>query len=224
MKCNLDKIKDFFPIRAEKVKNALVVFFIVGLAGFALPASRNLFIHLTPVAILLSSAVLAVFHRPVSGQRQYVVFMIVFIAGFFIEVAGVKTGFIFGNYAYGRGLGIKLFETPVLIGINWLFLIYSTNAMTDHLPFPVFLRIFASSLLMVAYDAVLEQAAPRLDMWSFEGPEAPFRNYLAWFAIAFALHSFVKFSGINYKNSFAAFVFTLQLVFFILLIITFNIN
>ena len=73
---------------------------------------------------------------------------------------------------------------------------------------------------MAVYDAVLNRL-PRF-VWSFEDP-APFRNYLAWFAIAFALHSFVKFSGINYKNSFAAFVFTLQLV-FILLTITFNIN
>ena len=100
MKCNLDKIKDFFPIRAEKVKNALVVFFIVGLAGFALPASRNLFIHLTPVAILLSLQYWQYFAVRYPDKDN----------GFhdsahcriLIEVAGVKTGFIFGNYAYGR--------------------------------------------------------------------------------------------------------------------------
>lgn len=224
MKVTTVNIREYFSGKGKKVKIALGIFFTVGVVGLILPVSRNLFIQLTPLAILLSSGALVLFHRPVYRQSKLPVFLIIFIAGYLIEVAGVKTGWLFGSYTYGNGLGIKLFETPVIIGVNWLVLIYCTYAITDHLSFPESFRIILSSLLMVSYDAVMEQVAPHLDMWSFEGDAVPIRNYLAWFATALFLHSLLKLSGIKYENSISTFVFTLQLVFFIILTIAIRIN
>lgn len=224
MKVTIDNIRNYFPGKEKNVKIVLGIFFTVGAVGLILPVSRSLFINLTPLAILLSSAALVLYHRPIFRNRKLPVFLIIFIAGYLIEVAGVNTGWLFGSYTYGNGLGIKLFETPVIIGINWLILIYCTYAITNNMAIPVPFRIILSSLLMVTYDAVMEQVAPQLDMWSFEGNAVPLRNYLVWFATAFFLHSFLKISGIKYLNSISIFVFILQLLFFIILTIAFRIS
>ena len=44
----------------------------------------------------------------------------VFLFGFIVEVVGVNTGIIFGEYTYGKTLGLTLFSTPLIMGINWI--------------------------------------------------------------------------------------------------------
>ena len=53
--------------------------------------------------------------------------------GFFIEVIGVKTGFIFGSYYYGAAMGIKILAVPLLIGLNWSILVYSTSLVVQYM-------------------------------------------------------------------------------------------
>ncbi|MBK7882949.1 MAG: carotenoid biosynthesis protein [Chitinophagaceae bacterium] len=43
--------------------------------------------------------------------------------GIAVEIIGVKTGFLFGNYSYGIVLGPKIQSVPILIGINWFIII-----------------------------------------------------------------------------------------------------
>jgi putative membrane protein len=47
-----------------------------------------------------------------------------------LEVVGVKTGLIFGEYKYGSTLGIKLFEVPLIIGFNWVFVILGSISIS----------------------------------------------------------------------------------------------
>ena len=61
------------------------------------------------------------------SYKQYIVFAVIFLVGLGIEIIGVSTKAIFGNYSYGNALGVKVFDTPLLIGMNWLFLIYTTR-------------------------------------------------------------------------------------------------
>jgi len=123
MKSNKTQIIDKIIKEEKKVKLLLIIFFIVGIIGFTIPFTSDFFIHLTPLALLLSAMALAIFHKPVSRKKLMTPFLLIFITSFIVEVAGVQSGFIFGNYTYGKGLGIKLFETTLLIGLNWLFLV-----------------------------------------------------------------------------------------------------
>jgi len=75
---------------------------------------------------------------------------------------------------------------------------------------------------MVIYDLVLEQIAPKLDMWEFEGGTAPARNYIFWLLFAVFFQIILKLSGIKSENRLAAFVFFLQLTFFLTLLIILN--
>lgn len=205
--------------RILTAKILLGIFFTVGITGMALPVSRETFTSLTPVALLLSIAAVIIFHKSQDPAREIFFFLFVFIAAFIIEAIGVKTGRIFGSYRYETGLGPKIFETPLMIGANWVLLVYCTAVISDRFPVSDFLKIIAGSSLMLAYDLILEQAAPVMLMWSFEDNVIPWRNYASWFLIAVIFHSLLRLSGVRTENRMAPFVLYVQAVFFIILVI-----
>ena len=208
------KIRSFILRKENKVMIGLILFYCVGVLGMSFQSTRPLFTRLTPLALLLSISALAIFHNPRADRKALLVFFSVFLISFFIEVIGVNTGLLFGNYTYGSGLGIKLFNTPLIIGVNWLLLVYCTGIIVNTLRLTISLKIVISSVLMVSYDLIMEQIAPQLDMWQFEGG-VPVRNFVAWFIIAFLLHLFLKLTGIRFENRIAGFIFFLQMGFFI---------
>lgn len=199
----------------QGLKRFLLVFYIVGAAGFAIPYTRAFFSMLTPLALMLNYFILVYHHK--SGWRHGWVFALIYFLGFFVEVAGVQTGMIFGNYEYGSGLGIKLAETPLLIGFNWLMLVYTTFVLTDSRKLPVLAKVFIASGLMVIYDIITEQTAPLLNMWSWDDGNIPLQNYLAWFVIAFVMHGLIRISGVRIQNNFAKYILLLQTFFFLIL-------
>ena len=146
------------------------------------------------------------------------------ILGFTVEVAGVNTHIIFGSYNYGNTLGIKLFNTPLLIGINWVMLSYSGSAITENIQVSVLMRIVFASIIMLIYDIFLEQLAQVLDMWRWNNSIVPVRNYVAWFLIALILQTIIKLSGIKIENSIALKIILIHVAFFMSLILFFRLS
>nr|MDA3822074.1 carotenoid biosynthesis protein [Bacteroidales bacterium] len=143
--------------------------------------------------------------------------LFIFCAGILIEIIGVKTGVIFGSYAYGPTLGIKILHTPIVIGVNWLMLVYGSLYITSQFIDVRYFRIVIASVLMVIYDFALEPVAIALEMWDWAGP-VPLQNYIAWFIISFLLIWFADKTGlVNKRNKIAAPLFYIQLGFFIVL-------
>jgi putative membrane protein len=96
-----------------------------------LPFSRELFITITPLNLLF--AALFLFYGRWPSRRVLFTGLAVFAASFLVEAVGVNTGMIFGSYSYGSALGPKLWNTPVIIGLNWFVLIYCTNVISRQL-------------------------------------------------------------------------------------------
>ncbi len=213
---------NFILTREPKIKGFIISLYAVGIFGTIIPYTRELFIILTPPILLISLFILMVFHTPDFDKKTILLFLTVYLTSFLIEVAGVKTGLIFGSYSYGKGLGIKLFSTPVIIGLTWVLLVYCTSAVFDRMPISLSLKIAGASLLMLIYDIVMEQVAPQMDMWSFTGGRIPFQNYLAWFVLALIFNTALKIAGIRITNKFAALLFWCQFVFFIILAVYFK--
>jgi len=224
MKLDLKNTDNYLYGKEKIIRFFLVVFFIVGILGVAVPQSRNLFIALIPIALLLSFIVLIPFHKSESGKKEFLVFLSILLVSFIIEAIGVNYGFIFGIYRYGDGLGVKILGTPLLIGINWILLVYCTSVIFENIQVGTIWKITGASLLMVLYDLAMEQVAPRMDMWAFGGGVAPPRNYISWFIVALIFHSILKISGIRPINRIAPLVFYCQLMFFIFLFIIFKIT
>lgn len=212
--------------RITKPVEILLWVYAVGLTGMLLPFSRELFKTITPLNLLFAALFLFWGKRP--SRRVIITGTFIAVASFFVEAAGVNTGRIFGTYIYGRTLGPALLNTPVIIGLNWFILIYCTNVISRRLwkmiTAGVGVRqsglagslfvILTGSLLMVMYDVVLEPAAVRLDMWTWECGIIPLQNFLAWFFFSALFHTVVRVWGEEEPNDRALPLFAVQLGFF----------
>lgn len=127
-----------------------------------------------------------------ASQRFVLWSVFVLIGGFCIELAGVKTGAIFGSYFYGETLQPALWEIPLVIGFAWLGIIISAAVISQRLmperfsrrPFLIAVCI---AMLMVIFDVLMEPAAMKLGYWTWYEGIVPWRNYLAWFVFGFIL-------------------------------------
>lgn len=192
------------------------LFYIVGILGLSFPKTQLLFFKITPISILLIGLLLF-WHQ--QKRKVLMVGMIVILCTitFFIEVIGVKTGLLFGNYTYGSSLGIKVFDVPIVIGFNWAVLLYCTHVMVKQLRLNILLHVLLASLLMVVFDFVLEPAAMAMDMWQWNLGTVPIVNYIAWFIVSVVMHIVLFMSKLQWQNPLAGYVYLVQLVFFIVL-------
>ncbi len=209
-------MKSTLNINSKIVNRFLVLFYSVGIIGLLMPVSFPFFIKLIPLALLISLAALAVFHGRFS-MKQIILYATIFSIGFFIEAAGVNTGLIFGSYHYGESLGVKLFNTPLIIGLNWLLLVYLTASLPEPFKMHIAIKVVTGAAVMVAYDLLLEQVAPVLDMWYWQYDIIPARNYISWFIIALIFHSLIRIFKAETSNKLAPFLFICQVIFFLVL-------
>ncbi len=200
--------------RAATISIIIIHFF--GAIGLSYPPLRPYFQLATPLNLLITSVILFSFHR--QWNLQFYIFAVgCFILGFLVEVAGVKTGVIFGEYSYGSTLGFKIWDVPILIGLNWLILIYCTGVWAHHLVNNVLLRSSLGSLMMVVLDFFIEPVAISLDFWAWDGGEIPTHNFLGWLITAFLLQTFFHLSNFQKQNALSKKVIYVQAFFFILL-------
>jgi len=148
-----------------------------GFEDFFLPLSA---INLWFISLLL------IWYYPIRNKSEVILFAIIAILGFTAEAIGVATGKVFGEYAYGRNLGFKVFEVPVIIGVNWAVLSFATSGLANEIPLKsVYIKAAVASLLMLIFDFFIEQSAPAFDFWEFAMPEVPLQNYITWFILAY---------------------------------------
>ena len=214
---------EYITDKSKEIKIFLLVFYAVGIIGVLVPCTFALFSSLIPFALILSFILLAMFHTPKADRKTLIVFSGIYLLSLIIEVVGVNTGFIFGSYRYGGVLGIKFFNTPLIIGINWLFLVYATSSITNKMKVQGISAILLASVMMLIYDIILEQVAPYLDMWYWDNDRVPLQNYLAWYILALLFHSAIKVSGIRIQNKLAVVILIYQFTFFLSLYINFKI-
>lgn len=203
-------------MKASRVWFVVAVIYLVGISGFMIPSMVPLFEWLIPVNILFAFAVLLYGEEKIS-VRHLQLFAVCFLFGFFYELAGTKTGVIFGDYTYGKSLGMALWDVPLLIGVNWFFMVYTSLHVAQFISSKKIVQILTAPLLMTVYDFFLEPFAIDHDMWSWEGGIIPFQNYVAWYAGGFFLSAFSVWGKFTLRNRFAAGLFGVQGLFFLLL-------
>ncbi|HSH52321.1 MAG TPA: carotenoid biosynthesis protein [Bacteroidales bacterium] len=204
-------------INNKSVSIILYVMYGVGVLGHSLQYSRELMLTLTPFTLLFTGGL--VIYILMNDNNEIGKWLIVtYLITYSLELIGVKSGAIFGNYHYGNVLGPKIFETPIIIGLNWILVILGALVITKKFinKSPAFIIIFAP-LLAVTFDFVLEPVAVKLNYWSWDGGVIPFQNYVAWYIIAFIFSAYFVLLKIEIKSKLAANYFLIQFVFFIIL-------
>ena len=189
----------------------LILFYTVGILLFLIGETRTLFNTLTPWSLILSFFAVLVFQKEMSGKLG-IAFAAVFISTLIIEIIGVNTGVLFGSYVYGNALGTMIFDTPILIGLNWLILIYCSAAIVNHHFKNRITRIVVGAVLMVGYDVVLEYVAPVMNMWSWDTPYPGIRNFVMWFIVALSLHIVFQMLDLRIENKPARYLFLFQIL------------
>lgn len=208
------KLKHIVPIVNSYWHAGIVILLhLVGIIGICLPATRAIFLLLTPLNLLITaSLILLGAGKSIAGK--YPVLLLVALIGYLVEVIGVATGLIFGNYQYGATLGLKLLEVPLLIGVNWFTLSYCTFAVIKEIRLPLSIKAALGACFMTAYDWVMEPVAVQLDFWSWANQQIPLQNYVGWFVTSYVLLQLIGRTEIKSFGYLPKIVLLVQLLFF----------
>ncbi|QQS51600.1 MAG: carotenoid biosynthesis protein [Bacteroidota bacterium] len=209
--------KLIYLISSAGLPYTFVFFYLVGITLFVVPPLKALFFYSIPFSLLLAFFALLYTHKN-RTSKFWLAFLLIPILGIVVEIVGVHTGLIFGTYTYHQSLGLKLADVPLLIGINWMLLVYCSNAMMVKFSQNKSVIVLGASLLMVCYDLILEFAAPAMQMWSFDRPYPPLLNFVGWFITSLVFQIILVFLKVDTKNNFARILFLIQIVFLSLIV------
>lgn len=210
-----------------------ILFHAIGLIGI-LYFDNTFIVSATPYNLLLMFGLLIWTHSQ-KNLYFYLFLLICIITGIAVEIIGVNTSILFGNYHYGKVLGVQLKSVPVIIGVNWFIIIYCCGIATHTLLSKISRQIPAEkaasvkkikplsiivdgATIAVFFDWVMEPVAIKLGYWQWhQGGAVPLFNYACWFIISAALLGIFYFSKFNKHNKFAVNLLLIQLMFFLLL-------
>ncbi len=194
-------------------KIIVVALHLVGLVGLSLPQYRELFLMLTPVQLISSLVLILLFHQ--GWNEAFPIFAsLAFWIGFGAEIVGIHTGYLFGDYVYGPTLGPKLWDVPLVIGVNWFILVYITGSLFHKSVENDYLAAFLGAIVMTAVDYIIEPVAVALDFWYWKFDLIPAENYLGWFVISFVIHLIYRKIKFEKSNPIAAFLLVTLILFF----------
>lgn len=191
-----------------------VIIELVGFVGILNPGTHEYFVSLTPVNLIFLLLVLMVFHQRFFAKEVWWM-LLVLLVGYGVEVVGVATGVVFGEYAYGINLGPVVLGAPPVMGVNWLLLCYSSVRLVNINGLSNGLKALMSAALMVLLDIVMEPVAMAFDFWQWHNDAIPVQNYFAWGLVAFLLN--LSWYSLKNKslNNFSPWMFAYLAVFFL---------
>jgi bisanhydrobacterioruberin hydratase len=208
-----------------------ILFHSIGLAGM-LFFKNSFILQSTPVNLLLMFGLL-VWTQEGKNNFFWIFLLMVVATGIAVEIIGVNTRLLFGNYKYGNILGFKIANVPLIIGANWFIIIYccgismqtllmkaidkvATETSTPPMALKALSVIVDGATLAVFFDWLMEPVAVQLGYWQWNS-EIPLYNYLCWFVISVMLLTLFHFCKFNKQNKFAVHLLLIQIMFFLLL-------
>ncbi|MCL6261122.1 carotenoid biosynthesis protein [Aquiflexum sp. TKW24L] len=212
----IESIQEIQKHRIKLFKGVISAFYIFGIIGLSIPTVSPYFQMATPFTLILSLGILLLFHQ--GWNSAFGIFAVsAMVLGFASEVMGIHTGFPFGNYTYGKTLGLQLFEVPLVIGVNWLLLVYLTGNLFSSRIQNDWLAAVLATALMVAIDVIIEPVAINLDFWTWEGDVIPLSNYIGWFGVSFVIQIGYRKSVFFKENAISRYLLFNLVTFFTIL-------
>ena len=196
-----------------------MLFHVIGITGI-LFFNNSFFIKSTAINLLLMF-VLLVWTQSEKNKYFLLFLVLCFVLGISVEIIGVNTALLFGKYHYGDVLGYRFYKVPVIIGINWIIIIYCCGISIHTLLMkainkiakdtgkkPGLLKalsvIIDGAALAVFFDWLMEPVAFKLGYWFWHGNgEVPFYNYLCWFGVSLVMLSAFHYLPFSKNNKFA---------------------
>lgn len=130
------------------------------------------------------------------GARTAVALVAVFAGGgFLVDVVGLATGFPFGRYSYGDGLGPVVLGVPLVAGLAWAMMAWPSWIAAGRLASGRWSRILVAAWTLAAWDLFLDPQMVGAGYWQWENPDpglpgvygVPLTNNLGWLVVALLL-------------------------------------
>lgn len=203
--------------KAEMLISILVIFYTVGIVGLTNESTRDSFLPLSFMNLLLSFAIMILSRKTI--KKYFILFIaLAFLVGMTAEWIGIHTGYLFGDYYYGENLGAKIDGVPLIIGINWgILTVCSCNVTSIFIKKSIWLSSFVSALLMMLLDVLIEPVAITSDYWHWDSLNIPLYNYFCWFAVALPLHFLYFKWQLSEQNKVTIALFGILVMFFSIL-------
>lgn len=217
-----------------QVATAIAILFhtigLVGILVFKSPA----FLQTTSLNLLLMTGLL-LYTQPQPNKWFLLFFAICVVTGIGVEIIGISTGALFGNYRYGTVLGPAIFNVPLIIGANWFIVIYccgiaistllakAAKKLSDETGeklkrIGVVSVMIDGATLAVLFDWLIEPVAVKMGYWQWLGNgDIPLFNYICWFVVSLLLLFAYYQLPFKKENKFAVNLLLIQAMFFILL-------
>lgn len=187
---------------------ALILFHVIGIVLFLYFPE---FTGLSYLNIALCG-LLVFLDKPVTLTGISVAILVI-SGGYLIELTGVQTGILFGDYSYGAALGPKLFDVPIIIGINWLAIVLASIGVIGYFKLGVSASAILAGGLSTALDYLIEPVAIKYDFWSWNDPSIPLWNYICWFGFC-TLFAYLCITWWGKMNRTGAGLYLIWLLFF----------
>lgn len=203
---------------SAKLNTAIIyIIFAVGILGHLSDHYKNSMISITPYVLIVMGIYILLISNVRSDNKFILWFVFSYIITLLLEIVGVKTGLIFGEYIYGNTLGLKVADVPLIIGFNWLFVILGGIGIGKKFSENKIVVSIIAGFTAVIFDLVLEPAAIDMDYWKWVSGEIPLQNYLAWFIITFVISVFYCCMKSNAGKEYFIHYLIAQFIFFLLL-------
>ena len=206
---------NLFHLKFEKL--FLVILFIFYIIAPIILINNTTLFKYSYLVIFFNFLILLLFQKNKFNNKALFIFIFLYFIFLSIEIIGVKTGKIFGQYYYGNSLGPKFLEVPLTIGLNWIFLTYMTYSIVNIFKMNDYLKIILASCLMIFYDVILEEIAAFMGLWYWVNNTVPLLNYVSWFLISLSAHLFLTLFKVEIKNNMSFFVYFFQIIFFVII-------
>lgn len=195
----------------------LVIYYTVGIILLLSGGKDGDLIQLTPFTIIITAILLLINHEHWTTSITLGLCAIA-ILGLTIEIIGINFGVPFGEYSYSSILGVQLFKTPILIGINWLMLVYAMVMIIHRFIKNNWFKAIVACIALVALDMLIEPVAIDWNMWTWKKSDVPIQNYITWGIVAFFFSLLLSYrlKAVN-KNKIALPVIIFQFLFFVIL-------
>lgn len=188
----------------------LLIFHAVGFYLFFKSPER---VDLTPLNLILCGFLVFLSE---SRSLTALAFVIIFILGFSVELIGIETGILFGNYYYTDVLSQQFLGVPIIIGVNWFVIVVSSAALFFNLKLALPLKALLAGLAATLLDFIIEPVAIKYKFWIWENDTVPFYNYFCWFIFSTAF-AYLYLRLADKQNRTAFFLYFIWVAFFIAL-------
>jgi putative membrane protein len=235
MNINIKSIQSFFLFQKYSWSVfILLLFHVSGIIGMS-TIYKDWFVNNTPINLGVCFVIL-ILNEEFLSLRLLFIWILFILVGFLAEYIGVNYGILFGNYYYGDMLGFQFKGVPIIIGINWLVIIYCSIHIVHFLCIRLFkgskiilpvnnlsrMEIIGVSFFIASiatcFDYIMEPGAIKLGFWTWEsGNLIPLLNYITWFVISWLLSIGFLLFKVPAKNLITIPLFIIQLVFFIII-------